>query len=296
MKLEKLKDLIRFNFASDAFALGYHWTYDSALNYQTIVKEKFNYIEPLAKQFHVRGKGEFGSYGDQNLILLESIAVNKKYSSEEFYKLWLNIWKPDYDEWIDQATQITLKTGKASTSNDLSPVSRISPLLLVKDMNNDNFYKNIESYIKMTHNNIEVIEFGKFIGKLIIKLDEKKLTNKELLDLLDILKKEYSMIEKYIDIGIELQDKTPEDIIKLSFPTVCEIDASGPLTIYLFLKFRDNPENMFKWNAILDGDTCSRAGILSTLISADGNFPDFTKKWYKLLKRKDEIEKYLSNF
>ncbi len=296
MKLEIIKNMIRGSFGADAFALGYHWTYDPNLNYQTITKNGLNYISPLAKKYHSRGKGELSLYGDQNLALLESMTLNKKFLPKEFYKIWKGIWKPDYNEWIDQATRVTLEIGRGSSSNDLSPVGRISPLFLEENLDIKKLDKNIEDYIKITHDSIEVIEFGKFIGNLIVKLSEEKLDDLQLFNHLNSVKKKYPNIEKYIDIAMEIQDKAPEDVINIPFPTSCEIDASGPLTIYLFLKFRKNYEELFEWNAIFDGDTCSRASILAMLLCVQGIYPEFIKNWFQLLKRNDEIDEYINKF
>lgn len=292
MDMEKIKNIIKFNFGADAFALGYQWTYDSKLNLENILQSKFEFIDPLATRFHNRKAGEFSPYGDQNFSLLKFMTDNEKFSSEAYKKYWLKIWIPDYDDWIDSATKTTLETDSGSFSSDLSPVGRISPLFLESDLNLSVLQKNIKEYISITHNNQEVLDFGSFIGELVFKIDEKngKIDEDELIDFVRNIKASYSRCEKHIDLGIKMTAYTPEELIENQFPTDCEIEASGPLTVYLLLKFWNNYEEMFKWNMILDGDTCARAGVLSAVVGGYGIYPDFAKRWYNSLKRKNEIE------
>ncbi|MBC2855179.1 ADP-ribosylglycohydrolase family protein [Cetobacterium sp. 2A] len=292
-KMENLKDMVRFYFGAGAFAFGYQWTYDITENLEQFSKTNLELINPLAKKFHPnRTAGDFGSYEDQGLALLDSLSRNKKFDVIDFKNTWKKLWTEDYNEWIDSATKTTLASGKGSNSNDLSPVSRIAPLFLLKGLTLNEMLKNVSEYIEVTHNNIEVIDYGKFIVNLVHELS----SGGDLLQSIEKIKNNYPHCKKYIDAGIEMSQYSWKELMESEVPTYCEIDGSGPLVIYLLLKFWNSPIDMFEYNAIFDGDSNARSGILALVVGLEEGYPEFAKNWYNNLHKKNEIEALLAKF
>lgn len=295
-KLEVIKDMVRFSFAADAFALGYHWTYNIPQNSLQFSKTKFEIINPMGKKFHsYRTAGDISSYQDQAFILLNSLEENSGFNKKDFKNKWLEIWSKYYSDWIDRPTKITIDTGAASTSDEISPVGRISPFFLNTAETLSEKLKNVEEYISLTHNNPIVIDFGKFITHLGFLIANNN-SNKNIVEDINKIKVFYPKCESIVETGLKLCDKSIEKIIAEKFPTYCEIDGSGPITIYLLINFWNSPEDAFKYNAILDGDCTARASILATIFGLNGVYPSFAKKWFEHLKIKNDLNEILNKF
>lgn len=293
LNLDKIKNMIRFSFGADAFAFGYQWTYDITKNLEQYDKTGFELINPMAKKYHPkRTAGDFGPYADQELILLDTMTETRSFNPQRFMVVWYNLWRIGYDDWIDMATKITLSTHKGSHSNEISPIGRMAPLFLMQNANLKEMQDMAAEYIALTHNNHEVIEFGKFIIHLIDEL----LKGTDLLQAINDTKGKYTYCQKYVDIGLEMSNHNWQTLMEAEVPTSCEIGASGPLTIYLLVKFWDNPADMFAYNAIFDGDTCARAQILALIVGLVKDYPDFAQHWFENLHKKDKIDSMLKIF
>ena len=74
---DKAEALALASFAADSLALGVHWIYDAQkISNQFGRVEKF--LKPREDSYHAtKDRGEFTHYGDQQLVLLESVAAKK---------------------------------------------------------------------------------------------------------------------------------------------------------------------------------------------------------------------------
>ncbi|WP_426710970.1 ADP-ribosylglycohydrolase family protein [Cetobacterium sp. SF1] len=292
-EIDKIKDTIRLCFGADAYSLGYQWTYDITGNLEQFEKTGLKLIDPMAIKYHpARKAGDISFYGDQQLALLESLDETKAYSEARFLEIWENIWRIGYNDWIDGATKIRLASKHPSNSSDLSPVSRIAPLFLIKDLTLKEMQDIVEQYIGVTHNNLEVKDFGKFIVHLIYELQ----SGGTLMSSINKIKGDYPYCNKYIDKGLDYVHYSWKELLEKEIDTSCPIEASGPLAIYLLCKYLDSPSDMFAYNNIFDGDTCGRVGILALVTGLIKGFPACGDQWYGQLKKKDLLEKVLAKF
>ncbi|MCJ8342883.1 MAG: ADP-ribosylglycohydrolase family protein [Cetobacterium sp.] len=291
--LETTKNMIRLSFGADAYSLGYHWTYNITKNLEQFEKTNFQLIDPMAKKFHPERKaGDLSAYGDQELALLESLTEGKRFNKTRFISIWENIWRVGYNDWIDNATKIRLASNHGSNSNDLNPVSRIAPLFLIENMNLNEMKEVVEEFIGITHNNLEVKDFGKFIVHLLSEVQ----SGGEIKKSIEKIKDEYPFCKEYIERGLEYCNYTWKELMEKEIPTYCEIDGSGPLTIYLLCTFWDSPKDMFAYNVVFDGDTCGRSGILALFVGMTREFPLFADEWYEKLCKREKIEELLEKF
>ena len=119
--------MVRASFAADALALGGHWVYNAG-----VIAKKFGRLDsmqaPLGKSYHSTKKaGDFTHYGDQTLVLLESVAREGRFDLAAFAHDWQALFD-GYDGYFDHATKDTLinfKNGKGpekagSESSDVS--------------------------------------------------------------------------------------------------------------------------------------------------------------------------------
>ncbi len=119
--------MVLASFMADSLSLGVHWIYDTekiASEYgrvETFLKPKENSYHPT------KDKGEFTHYGDQQLVLLESVAASNGFDLNDFSDRWQGFFQ-DYNGYFDAATKGTLRNfskGKgpeasASPSDDLA--------------------------------------------------------------------------------------------------------------------------------------------------------------------------------
>jgi len=124
-------------FAGDCLSLGPHWIYD-----QPRIAREFPGFDapaaPLADTYHKgKGKGDLTHYGDQMLVLLESLASGGSWDGKAFSDRWRALFAGQAPIYVDNATRRTLDSLAAgwppedagSPSDDLSGASRFAPLL-----------------------------------------------------------------------------------------------------------------------------------------------------------------------
>src|SRR5210317_1846676 len=104
---DKAPAMVLGSFAADALSLGVHWVYNT-----NVIDKKWgrveNYIKPERPTYHpTKDLGEFTHYGDQAMVLLESVADNSGFSLSHFAKSWQDFFK-SYDGYFDSATKATL--------------------------------------------------------------------------------------------------------------------------------------------------------------------------------------------
>ena len=104
---DKARAMVLGSFAADALSLGVHWVYNT-----NVIDKKWgrveNYIKPERPTYHAtKDLGEFTHYGDQTMVLLESIADNSGFGLNHFAQSWQDFFK-SYDGYFDGATKDTL--------------------------------------------------------------------------------------------------------------------------------------------------------------------------------------------
>jgi ADP-ribosylglycohydrolase len=105
---DRRKALVICSFVGDSLALGAHWIYDTEK-----IREEFGRVDrllkPLPGSYHsTKDRGEFTHYGDQAMVLLESVAARGTFDVEDFSILWRALFS-NFKRYIDQATKATLQ-------------------------------------------------------------------------------------------------------------------------------------------------------------------------------------------
>ena len=101
------KAMVLASFVADSLALGMHWIYNTARIEHTFGRID-SLLTPGAESYHSsKARGDFTHYGDQALVLLESVASRRDYGLHDFSLRWRNLFK-DYTGYVDQVTSITL--------------------------------------------------------------------------------------------------------------------------------------------------------------------------------------------
>ena len=105
---ENANAMVLASFAADSLALGVHWIYDTAL-----IDKQYGRVEhllkPSAESYHPsKVRGELTHYGDQALVLMETLAGGSGFTLEAFSRNWQDFLKT-YQGYKDQATRKTLE-------------------------------------------------------------------------------------------------------------------------------------------------------------------------------------------
>lgn len=266
---KKIKELVLVSLVADAYCLGSHWVYDE----KQLESLDINWNElNEAKSIWHKGKkaGDFTHYGDQTLWLYQFLEDKESFDSSEYIKFWES--KIDiYGGYIDSATRKTLEnikngiTPTGSDSTDLSIVGRVAPLLLVSK-SKDEFLKNVEEFVKCTHNSVEALNASKYFSKVLLNV----LDGKGIEESISSLKDEFdSKIQSYVINGIASKSKESFEAIR-EFGPACDIEGGFQGVIHLLCKY-DNLKEMLINNAKAGGDSSARGMIAAIIFMAQPN-------------------------
>ena len=100
--------MVLMSFIADALSLGVHWIYNT-----NVIDKKWGqikgYIKPQRPTYHpTKDLGDFTHYGDQTLVLLESVSARAGFDLDDFSRRWIQFFD-QYDGYIDGATKATLE-------------------------------------------------------------------------------------------------------------------------------------------------------------------------------------------
>jgi ADP-ribosylglycohydrolase len=263
----KAKELILGCLIADSYCLGSHWIYDEKeLKTMAINWEDLN--NACAIWHKGKKAGDFTHYGDQLYFLYQYILENDNFDLEKYIHFWKDKMEK-YDGYIDGATRNTLENLNAnkaipcgSDSTDISVIGRIAPLLLVSKTKNE-FFNNVENFVKATHDSPIIVEGAKFFAKVLVDV----LEDIEMMESIKERKDEFSTaIQKYVNDGLaSIEDDTFDTIRK--FGPACGIDEAFSGVIHLLVKYTNFKEALIK-NAQAGGDNSARAMIVSMFFIA----------------------------
>lgn len=286
---ERIKNAILGAFVSDAYTLGAHWVYDpEQLERLSIDWQVLN--DPEAMWHKGKQAGDFTHYGDQMLLLLESIIEEKHFSLERFAEYWEANMR-EYNGYIDGATRSTLENmqskdegPKGSQSQDLSICGRIAPLLLIEELD-ARFLAQVRDVVAMTHNSTLALDASAYFAQVLLDVIKGRAIKEALLSALY----DFPEFELWVKEGLSsIQDDTAESIRK--FGPACGIDGGFAGTIHL-LALEDSFEITMIKNAKAGGDSSARGMIVGMILGASG--AKLPKQWLQQMHHYDHIKRLL---
>jgi ADP-ribosylglycohydrolase len=300
--MKNLKDKMLYSaFIGDALALGVHWIYSSKT-----ITDKYGliteYIDPSENQYHNNKlKGEQTHYGDQMLILLESIAEKKGFEIEAFSEKWQNLFS-DYPGYFDGATKSTLaniKNGSlflnaGSESNDLAGAARIAPLIYFYHNDIELLVKYSKEQTMLTHRDPHVVEASEFFARTSVlvlngehPVEAVKKTARDNFS--------NSLLSEWTAKGIE--SKAEETISALnSIGLTCHIHQAFPGVIQTIARHENNLKAGLSECISAGGDNAARSITAGMILGASEYSGELPEKWIKGLKADGKIKKILEAF
>lgn len=282
------------SFVGDALSLGVHWIYNT-----NVIDKKWgrveNYLKPERPTYHpTKDLGDFTHYGDQTLVLLESVAENSDYSLNHFATSWQDFFK-NYDGYFDGATKDTLDNLAAgreliaagSGSDDLAGAARIAPLVYCYRNDEGKLIQSARSQAAFTHNNPEVIDSAEIFARAALQVLDGQTPVTAIKQVVDdgFSREPYTA---WVQEG--LQSATVETRqAMLDFGQMCEVESAFPCVIHLVAKYEKNLSQALIENAMAGGDSAGRGLIAGMVLGAHLGLEAIPPRWLTELKAHDRI-------
>jgi ADP-ribosylglycohydrolase len=283
----------------DAFALGAHWLYDT-----DEIKESFpdyeHFHDPVTQYHGEKKAGDLSHYGDQTMWLLESIALEKDFSLASFATRW-KAYMSEYKGYIDGASKTSLenlKAGKSpfesgSSSQDLSVVGRIAPLLLLYHDDEKALADSALLQAKMTHNSQVVVDAIRFFSHLLHLVLAGCSPTKAVEKILD--ETQSTSIQTWIKTALASREHDTLEAIHACGQS-CNVKGGCPGALHLILKYEDDYAEAMKQNVYAGGDSCARGMVAGMILGAYNGLDNIPMQWREALNTKEHIASYLEVF
>lgn len=281
-------------FIADALSLGVHWIYNT-----NVIDKKWgqieNYIKPERPTYHpTKDLGDFTHYGDQTLVLLESVSAQSGFDLDDFSRRWVQFFD-QYDGYFDGATRATLENLNAqkdpahsgSDSDELAGAGRIAPLVYIYQNDLQKLIDAARTQTAFTHNNEQVLDAAEYFARVIHSVLDGELPTTTLKRVMGegFNRQPYS---QWIEKGLQSTAENTRAAIK-ELGQMCEVDAAFPCVVHLISKYETNVKAALVENAMAGGDSAGRGLIVGAVLGAyrgAGTVPD---RWLSELKAYDRI-------
>ncbi|WOO42768.1 ADP-ribosylglycohydrolase family protein [Rubellicoccus peritrichatus] len=292
MKSEKAKALLLGTLIGDAITLGVHWIYDTN-ELATEAGDFTGYIDPVAgsAKYHPNRKaGEQTHYGDQFLVLVESIRENRGFYLSDFARRWQDLFD-GYDDYVDGATKKTLanlKSGAAasdagSDSDELAAVSRVAAIVAAyPDASIGELQEIAWSAVSFTHGNPVLKGASEFFIRVLKAVEDGKSIEEALSVAASV---DYDTLDAAAQLASAkaVQElEAVEAIGKLG--QSCHFKDAFPATLYILLRYGNDPERALLENAKAGGDSAARSLLAGAVLAAKHGIGAFPQSWFDGLK------------
>ena len=291
---ERAKAMVLASFAADSLALGVHWIYNT-----NVIDKKFGrveqFIKPERPTYHpTRDRGEFTHYGDQTLVLLESVAERNGFDLSDFAKRWQALFA-QYDGYFDGATKETLEnlaTGKppeesGSVSDDLAGAARIASLVYVYRQDPQALLAAARSQTAFTHNNSHVIESAAFFAAVTYRI-LKGVAPLEAIAQAQQEEFESDPLNDWVTKGLASAQLESRQAI-LEFGQMCEVPVAFPGVIHLIAKYENDLKSALIENAMAGGDSAGRGLLVGLVLGAHQGMAAVPPQWLDEMSARQQI-------
>ncbi len=284
--------------AGDAHALGAHWIYDTQR-----IEDAFGRVESLVappdSSFHAgREAGEFTHYGDQTLVLLESVARSGGFHLDDFWKRWQELFA-SYDGYIDQATRATLRNARdgsgpeeaGSFSDDLAGGARIAPLLLCYADDPEALEEAASAQTRMTHNNPVVVRGALFFARTALAVLEGASPTTAMETVAPAF--EDSPIPQWVRAGIESRRTDTRETIR-RFGQSCHTEQAFPSIVHIVSRYEHDLREGLIQSVMAGGDSAGRNLIVGMVLGAHLGEEAIPQDWLAGMKHIEDVRGYVN--
>ncbi|MGE0086507.1 MAG: ADP-ribosylglycohydrolase family protein [Desulfococcaceae bacterium] len=298
---EKKKAMLMASFAADALALGVHWIYDTKQIAAGHGRME-SFVRPAPDSYHpTKDKGDFTHYGDQTLVLLQSLAARKAFDLKDFSDRWRKLFE-DYKGYIDGATRKTLawyakgKTAEnaGSHTGDFSGASRIAPILYFYNQDAEEAVSAARAQTAMTHNDPYTVDTAEFFARVIFLIFKGAKPVEAVQEIVSTENFEMSPISMWVSDGLKSSDRESVSVIS-GFGQACETKQVFPGVIHLIAKYEDNLKEALVQAVMAGGDSAARGSMTGMVLGAYLGMESIPGQWLSGMSKGKEIESLLEN-
>jgi len=290
----KARAMLMAAFAADALAMPVHWVYDTS----KLAKEfgrVDHFLEPPKGSYHFgKTSGQFTHYGDQMLVLLESVAACRGFHLDDFARRWRELFA-DYRGYVDKATKATLENlargaspvEAGSSSNDLAGASRMVPLVLCYQDDLDALIEAAQLQTRMTHNHPEVIASAKFFAQVLLMTLHGHSPS-------DAMEKVGADIEMGSPLKTWLEtarEHGPQDSVSAiaELGQTCHAPHAFRAVVQLLIRHEGNLVEALVENVMAGGDSAARGILVAAVLAAHHGWDAIPGKWIAELTSRDHL-------
>jgi ADP-ribosylglycohydrolase len=299
MPENRIKAAVIGAFVADALSLGVHWVYNTG-----VIEKKYGrveqYFDPLTSYHKGKKAGDFTHYGDQMLLLLESVSSGGGFDALRFAEKWRTFFA-DYGGYFDQATKTTLAnmdagnalTDSASESDDLSGASRMAALLSVYHDDLEQLIDAARAQTRITHNDERGILCSDFFSRCVFAIfgGQPPRTALE-----TTLKGHFanSPIASLVAMGLESRDRDTRETIA-EFGQMCSVEAGLPGAVHLITRYADDFKTAMVENVMAGGDSSARGMLAGMVLGAAHGMVAIPGQWQSEMTASQRINSLLDH-
>lgn len=296
---KKASAMVLASLAADSLALGVHWIYNTR-----VIDKKFGrvvrFLKPERPTYHpTKDRGEFTHYGDQTLVLLESVTECEGFNLSDFSERWQELFNT-CDGYVDGATKETLEnlaSGKSpaesgSGSDDLAGASRIAPLVYIYRNDPQALIAGARTQTAFTHHNSHVIDSAEFFATITHQI----LTGTAPVAAIEQTRKDAFISDPFkgwIQMGLASTGQDSRQAI-CDFGQMCEIPAAFPGVVHLIAKYENDLKTALVENVMAGGDSAGRGLLLGLVLGAHLGMQAIPPEWLNDMKAYRQIIDMLS--
>jgi len=290
----KARAMVLASLTADSFALGPHWIYDTKA-----IEGKFGRVQHLLKpeknSYHgTKDLGEFTHYGDQAMVLLESIAACSGFDLDHFARSWRALFVT-YNGYFDKATKGTLENfsdgnapnNSGSASSDLAGAARIAPLVYRYRDNQEELLIHARAQTVMTHNNPMVVASADFFARVTYKVLQG---NDPSSAMTETTKESFAgtPFAAWVTKGLESVGASSRKAIA-EFGQSCDTRGAFPAVVHLIAKNENDLKEALIENVMAGGDSAARGMVVGMILGAHLGPGAIPGEWLSALKQHGHI-------
>ncbi len=285
-------------FVADALSLGVHWVYNTG-----VIDKKFGLVEgyhdPMTSYHKGKHAGDFTHYGDQMLVLLETLGDEGNFDALRFARSWRDFFS-GYQGYFDKATNATLEnmaagkdlTQSASDSDDLAGASRMAPLISVYADDQERLIRSARQQTAVTHGDERVILSADFFARTVFATLSGSAPIDAMKSALDAVGAD-SPIAPLITEGLASRKRDTRETIA-EFGQMCSVEAGLPGAVHLIARYSDDFKAAMVANVMAGGDSSARGMVAGMILGAAHGMAAIPETWRSGMNAADRIAALLS--
>jgi ADP-ribosylglycohydrolase len=297
---ERYAGLLETALAADSLALAPHWIYD-----KDEIVQKFGRVTELLPpppgSYHAgKTRGAQTHYGDQTLVLMESIeACGGNFVMEDFARRWREFWRTS-TAYCDHATRDTVAhldagqglTQAGSSSTELGGPDRIAPLLLaLRGEETPTIIGAARAQTAFTHASPIALDAAEFLARTVLLLMRGVSIPTALRTTADLPYKSLPASEYLRRAETAAKLPTAEAVESLGLS--CPLEKALPAVFAILLQHGDDLETALVENVMAGGDSAARGMALGILLGAAHGQRALPKRWSDNLQARSQISSFL---